>query len=118
MDMEKSKIRCAVGNRRGKAGETLAETLVAMLIIGLSSVLFATMVGAASRIFETAKTGYEEICTDVTVAETMQESSKLTDGLGKITVAGIDSAGASSSVDVEVNWYRNQEKEDSVLSYK
>ncbi len=113
MDVDKSKTCRSVRNRRGKAGETLAETLVAMLIIGLSSVLFATMVGAASRIFEKAKTGYDTICADVTAAEMQEENDKLTESIGQITVIGTDSA------TVTVTWYRNKDGDtDSVLSYK
>ncbi len=112
MDMDKSKMRRAVRSRRGRAGETLAETLVAMLIIGLSSVLFVTMVGAAGRIFQTAKTGYKTICDNVTAAE-KQEGDGVT-SIGKITVAGTEE-GSSSSVEVDVKWYG---EEDSVLSYK
>jgi len=108
MDMDKSKTRRVAGNRRGKAGESLAETLVAMLIVGLSSVLFLTMVGAAGRIFQTAKEGYNTICTAVTAAE-KQEGGGNSD-IGTITVTG-----SSGSVNVTVNWYGDK---DSVLSYK
>lgn len=39
---------------RGKSGETLTETLTGVLLIGLASLLFVTMLGAALRLLNTA----------------------------------------------------------------
>jgi len=100
-----------VKNRRYKAGETLTETLIAMLIIGLSSVLFLTMVGTSGRIFRKSETAYKDMYDDIAAAD-LQEAPFLvadSNSIGTITVKG------SSSTPVEVNWYG---KKDYVLSYK
>jgi len=107
MDMEKRERRGTVRNRRGKAGETLTETLVAMLIIGLSSVLFLTMVGAAGRIFRKAEKDYEKIYGKISEADAQTTSAG---DIGEIVVND-----GSGEVKVTVNWYGNK---DYVLSYK
>lgn len=107
MSMEKGEKHAVVRNRRSRAGETLAETLVAMLIIGLSSVLFMTMTGASGRIFQSARNKYRAVYEDVAVAE--EKKDPPLDDIGKITVKGV------GSVSVDVNWYGNK---DYVLSYK
>jgi len=108
--------RGPVRNRRNKAGETLAETLVAMLIIGLSSVLFLTTVLASTRIFQMARDGYRESYELISSAEKMGTALSGND-LGEITVTGMGSTG----VTVDVNWYGSDGDdgdENYVLSYK
>ncbi len=107
MDREKRKKRGAAGNGRGKAGETLTETLVTMLIVGLSSVLFLTMTGAAGRIFRRAEQEYGEIYDIISKADVQAPSA--TDSFGTITVKG------GANVQVDVDWYGDK---DCVLSYK
>ncbi len=116
MDMEKRERRGAIRNRRGKAGETLAETLAGMLIIGLSSVLFVTMTGAAGRIFQTAEEKYGKVDEIISDAEEQDAECSDSDGIGKISIrSGISSGIGSGSVDVKVDWYGSK---DYVLSYK
>ncbi len=119
-DMETGGRRGAAGNRRRKAGETLTETLITVLIVGLSSVLFLTMVGASGRIFRRAEEMYETMYKEITAADEQDEalSPAESDGIGKIVVSG------SSDVPVEVNWYRYEDGDgdgendkDYVLSY-
>lgn len=109
---------CAASHKRSRAGETLTETLIAMLIIGLSSVLFLTMVGTSGRIFRRARTAYNDAY-DKTTAVAMEASSSSEGApgdLGTITVAGeADADGSKSSVDVKVKWYGSK---DYVLAYK
>jgi len=101
----------AFRNRRSKAGETLTETLIAMLIVGLSSVLFLTMIGASGRIFRMAEKKYEEIYE--VIAEADVQGTPLTgdavSGLGEITIQG------TSNATLGVDWYGDKEY---VLSYK
>jgi len=109
-DMEKGEERGAVRNRRRRAGETLTETLITILIVGLSSALFLTMVGASGRIFRKAETEYEKIYGKITEADVQSTpfSESESDSIGKIVVKG------SSEISVKVNWYGNK---DYVLSY-
>jgi len=103
------KRRGPVRNRRNKAGETLTETLVAMLIVGLSSVLFLTMVAASGRIFRRAEEEYKKIYGIISEADVQDpENETITD---MITVKG----DSSTRVTVAVKWYGDP---DYVLSYK
>jgi len=97
----------AAGNKRSKAGETLTETLITVLIVGLSSVLFLTMIGASGRIFRRAETEYDKIYEKI--AEADVQSTMLSGSIGDIIVKG------EESVHVSVDWYGNT---DYVLSYK
>jgi len=106
--MGKKVRRGAVRTRRGKAGETLTETLVTMLIVGLSSVLFLTMVGASGKIFRMSETKYKELYEKIAAAD-VQDSGEIS-SLGSITVQG-----SSSSATIAVDWYGGT---DYVVSYK
>ncbi len=108
MDMEKSGRRRAAGKRR-RAGETLTETLIATLIIGLSSVLFLTMVGASGRIFRKAEDEYEKVYDKITAADAQEGVSPI-DGSVTVTVEG-----AYSPDPVNVEWYGET---NYVFSYK
>lgn len=109
MNMEKRERRAAVRDRRHRAGETLTETLVAMLIVGLSSVLFLTMTGAAGRIYRRAEQEYDVIYEKIARAEGQDSSpSNASIGDGEISVTG-------SSDTIKVEWYGST---DYVLSYK
>ncbi len=115
MDMGKGERHGAAVHGRSKAGETLAETLVTMLIVGLSSALFVTMVGAAGRIFQGAKTKYGEIYDKITVAEEQDNSSIIASSSGKITVGRTDDASTGAVSFTAVDWYGDT---DYVISYK
>jgi len=120
MDMGKRERRGGAGNRRGRAGETLTETLIAMLMIGLASVLFLTMVGASGRIFRRSEAEYDEIYEKIAAADVQGGADVLTedDGTlvtGTVTVTGTAPGGTSVSTDVKVTWYGQT---DYVLSYK
>jgi len=108
--MEKRERRRAVRNRRSKAGETLTETLVSMLIVGLSSVLFFTMVGAAGRISRKAEEKYKELYVIISKADNKKlPTADNSDSIGEIIVDGAE------DVEVDVDWYGST---DYVLSYK
>jgi len=111
MKMRKSERRGAAGKRRRRAGEALVETLVTVLIVGLSSVLFLTMVGASTRVFNAAEEEYKEVYEKITSADMRKN---VVTGKGKIVVEG------SSSVEVGVTWYGETwyGDKDYVLSYE
>ena len=69
-----------------RRGETLAETLVAVLIVSFASVLLASMLTSSSRLNKTAKENDEELYAAVTAAET--QSGTGTDGTVTVSVAG------------------------------
>lgn len=102
-------------NRRSKAGETLTETLVAMLIVGLSSVLFLTMVLTSARIFQRAKDEYENIYNGISIAEAQGSPEGQGSPLGNNGVPGEITVDGVEDITVRVNWYGSK---DCVLSYK
>ena len=68
---------------RSRKGETLTETLVAVLLVGLASVVLASMISAASRMG----------------AQALERDTALYD---EITVAEAQSSGQNGSVTVEI----------------
>lgn len=125
MEQQKNKLCRAAKIRRNRRGETLTETLIAMLIIVLSSVLFLTMVGASGRIFRNTekvygRTGNEAESVYFKIAAADTGSTPTSSGLGNITVQG--TAPGSTPTPVTVDWYGDKfdEHEDEyyVLSYK
>ena len=68
---------------RSRKGETLTETLVAVLLVGLASVVLASMISAASRM------GAQALERDTALYE-------------EITVAEAQSSGQNGSVTVEI----------------
>jgi len=109
--MRKSERRGVVGSRRRRAGETLTETVMAILIIGLASVLFLTMVGVSGRIFHRAEEEYKKVYELITSADTRKDPAAEAD---KMIVEG------TKSVEVEVEWYGKAREDgtDYVLSYE
>ncbi len=107
-----------VSKRRAKSGETITEALVAMLIIGLSSVLFLTMVATSGGIYRRAEEGYKEQYEKISAVDTKNAAiedneNKAVVENGTITVTG-DGA-SSASAEVNVKWYGDK---DNILSYE
>ena len=69
-----------------RRGETLTETLVAILVVALSSVILATMIGAASRMNKTAMEKDEQLYGAVTAAEAKPDSAKTADTTTNVNV--------------------------------
>jgi len=109
MNMGRKAMPGAVKKRRGSAGETLTETLVTMLIVGLSSVLFLTMIGASGRIFRKAEADYKVVYGDITAADV--QSVEYTGSVGTITVKG---PVGPLPTEISVKWYGST---DNILSY-
>ncbi len=100
---------------RGKAGETLTETLIAMLIIGLSSVLFLTMIGASGRIFRKTEEKYDELYEKIAAADGQSPSDKITNGDSTIGSITIKKSPTGAGTNIPVVWYGST---DYVLSYE
>jgi len=107
--MGKNARRGAARNRRGKAGETLTETLITILIIGLSSVLFLTMIGASGKIYRKADKEYKVIYTKVGETDQVHAS-----GGGDIRTMNVTTNG-SATIKVNVSFYGDS---DYFLSYQ
>lgn len=100
------KIRNKLRSRRG---ETLTETLVALLVVALASVILATMIGTATRINAAAIQRDETLCQAVTAMETGTEAVA-TDGTVTVNING-------GSVNFDGNYYSyaEEEGEDPIL---
>lgn len=72
---------------RARKGETLTETLVAVLLVGLASVVLASMVGAASRMSIRALERDGKLYAAVTAAETQPDSAKVEETDSNVRVA-------------------------------
>lgn len=64
---------------RSRKGETLSETLVAVLLVGLASVVLASMIGAASRMSARSLERDVKLYAAVTAAETKPDDSAETE---------------------------------------
>ncbi len=100
---------------RGNAGETLTETLIAMLIIGLSSVLFLTVIGASGRIFRKTETKYGELYEKIAAADGQSPIDKILDGDSTIGSITIKNSPTDAGTNIPVDWYGDT---DYVLSYE
>ncbi len=107
--------RGAVRTGRGKAGETLTETLIAMLIIGLSSVLFLTMIGASGRIFRKTEEKYDDLYDIIAAADVRRPSAEITNGDSTIGSITIKKSPIDTGTNIPVDWYGDK---DYVLSYE
>ena len=90
---------------RSRKGETLTETLVALLIVGLSSVVLASMIGAASRMGTQAAERDKAMYEEVAAAEARTGDSE--DGSVTVTVGDTNQT-------IDVKYYGG---EDGLHSY-
>lgn len=93
---------------RSRCGEMLVESIVAVLIISLASVVLATMITSASRLNKTAKEKDTELYEAITAAETHGESGNA--GTVCVTVDG-------ASVNKNVTFYCS-DSDDPIYSYR
>lgn len=78
------------------SGETLTETLCALLVVALASVALATMLSAANRLNASAVERDDALYAGLTAAEGRTSEP----AAGTVTVSGGD-----FSADFDVNWY-------------
>ena len=90
---------------RSRKGETLTETLVAVLLVGLASVVLASMISAASHMSAQALERDTALYDEITVAEAQSSSQN-----GSVTVE----LGGSSSQNFNVTYFG---EEDQLHSY-
>lgn len=99
------------GKLRSRKGETLTETLIAVLIVGLASVVLASMVTAASRMSAQAEERDDKLYAAVTAAEAQPDSAKVEESDSSPTVQV--TVGDNSTVNFSVTYFSD---EDGTLS--
>ena len=96
---------------RGRRGESLVESMCAILIFTLSSVALLTMISAASNINSKAEAADAETRDQMAVVE-QQNTEKIT---GKKVILRLPDGTEVASVDVDV--YRSGSDENALYSY-
>ena len=84
-----------------RSGETLAEVLIALLIVALSGMLLAVMVSTASAMDRQTRARDELFYKDLSHAETHTVEDGAPAGTGRIVIE-IDGTDTSAAVDVSV----------------
>ena len=92
---------------RSKCGETLAETLVGVLVIALASVALASMITASAKLSTKAKENDDRLYQSISAAET--QSGTGTDGTVTVVIG-------SASVEKAVKFYC-ADPEEPIYSY-
>lgn len=91
---------------RSRAGESLSETLIALLVSVLALVMLAGAISAAGNIVTRSRNAMEEyLAADAAMAG--REASAKGEGTIAITVGGLTKT---------VDWYKNEKAED-VIAY-
>ena len=99
---------------RSRAGESIGETLVALLISSLALVMLAGAIGSAARMVTRSMTAMEAYyATDKSMAERAGSSRAGTGSVTMSTAAGIDRISGSYAV----NYYQNELGSTAVFSY-
>ena len=88
---------------RARSGETLTETLCAVLVMSLSSVLLATMISAASHMNATALEKDSALYSELTTAEEQTDIKE--EGTVTVTIASND----SKKVSFPVSYYGDED---------
>ena len=87
---------------RSKSGETLAEVLVAMLIIAISTMLLVVMTNTAGSIDISTRKRDKVFYEELTRAETHTVAAGETAENGKIIIKDADGTGSDQEIDVTV----------------
>lgn len=96
-----------------KRGETLAETLVSIAILGMSIALMLTMVMTSSKITQDTREKDEELMDELNAAE-QQAPDKKSDLPVDVTIEAV--SGASGTIKVPVYVY-TEDGEGTLVSY-
>lgn len=98
----------------GTRGETLAETLVSIVILGLSITLMLTMIMTSTQITKQTRDADEALMNELNFAEEQPEGSGVS---GEVTITC--TGGASGSITVNVDLYADTEtnSDDPLISY-
>lgn len=94
---------------RSRSGETIAETLVALLVGVLALMVLAGMISATSRIVKKSEAkmdDYYKECATLATFET-EDSEGIEDGVVEITISESGESGESSTVSCPVKVYNN-----------
>lgn len=99
-----------------RRGETLTETLAAILVISLSSVVLASMLGAASRMNATAIARDKALYAAVSKADTMQAAAA-SPGKVAVTIGGAGITFGSDTPTSKVTYYSDKEPDGTLYAY-
>lgn len=94
----KRRLRDLRRKLRDRAGETLVETLVTIVICVFASVMFAGAVAASSRLNQNAHLQDEEFEGDLILLETVSDVSEAD---GTVQLAGDDVSGTVDVIEIE-----------------
>lgn len=99
---------------RSRAGESIGETLVALLISSLALVMLAGAIGAAARMVTRSKTAMEAYyATDKGMVERAASAGA---GTGSVALSGTDGTETITG-SYSVNYYQNSLGSTAVFSY-
>lgn len=104
-----------ISKLRSTRGETLAETLVSIVILGLSIALMLTMVMTSTQITKQTRDADEALMKELNAAE-MQDGEHPYKS-GKVTIKGIKSTSGSITVNVDL-FADAADNENPLISYK
>ena len=93
------------GKLRSQSGETLAEVLVALLIIALSGMLLAVMLSTAASMDIATRSRDKRFYEDLTRAETRSAAEGEAAGGGTIVISEITDGGSVTLQEIEVTTY-------------
>lgn len=105
----------AANKLRSKAGETISETLVALLIAALALVMLAGAIYSAKNIIDNSRTKFSEYYSANENLVTLDEAAST--GSAQISIKETGSQDTAGFV-VTVDTYTNSELKDSVITYK
>lgn len=103
-----------IGKLRSTRGETLAEILVSIVILGLSIGLMLTMIMTSTKITQNARKADNDLMTELNAAEQQSSSTDIVD----VTI--YKDGSPSDSIRVEAYIFKDTTlgKDNTLISYK
>lgn len=105
----------AAARLRSRAGESIAEVLVAVLIAALGIALLAGMIGSSTKVIASSK---ETAGRYVSAGNALVAQSGEGAGIGTASLTLTDGGNTVASGECTVRYYTNTTLSDAVVSYK